>query len=252
MVSAGTHWQIGFQLLGMALIFSALLFLIVHFASPKPLLTSGSTKNTKQNTSVSPLRNYKPLLFAATLIFTAILSTFIVSTQYPVMLTVNLAISEKLLSFCYMASGLGSFVFIQYYARAKMSDAAVGKLIVRLSFMMAIAVGLGFHTEVVNLAALAFVIFIIVSSARTLILITELISALTPQDRVIIIGLQNALQHFAVGLGGALGSLFVTSNSDLSVDFSTMTYVAIALIACTPVLWKGKSSVTFDKVNNTG
>ncbi|WP_081669142.1 MFS transporter [Photobacterium halotolerans] len=252
MVSAGTHWQFGFQLLGMALIFSAILLLIVHFTSPKPLQASEYAKDRVQNTPVNPLSNYKRLFFSAALIFTAILSTFVVSTQYPVMLTVNLAISEKLLSLCYMASGLGSFVFIQYYARAKMSDVAVGKLIARLSLVMAIAVGMGFHTENVNLAALAFVIFIIVSSVRTLILITELISALTPQDRVIFIGLQNTLQHFSVGLGGALGSLLVTLQAGLSVDFSAMTYVAIVLIACTPVLWKGKSLISLDKVNQTG
>ncbi|MEL6117371.1 MFS transporter [Photobacterium sp. SP02] len=252
MVSAGTHWQFGFQLLAMALIFSTFLLLIVHLTSPKPLLAPGYTRDTKQNTPTSPLRNYKRLLFSAALIFTAILSTFVVSTQYPVMLTINLDISEKLLSLCYTVSGLGSFVLIQYYARARMSDITVGKLIGRLSLVMAIAVALGFHTKNVNLAAMAFVIFIIVSSARTLILITELISALTPQDRVIIIGLQNSLQHFAVGLGGALGSLLVTSQADLSVDFSAMTYVAIALIACTPVLWKGKSLISFDKINQTG
>ncbi|MBV7263428.1 MFS transporter [Photobacterium sp. WH77] len=252
MVSSGTHWQFGFQLLGMAFILSAFLFLFVHLTSPKSLPTPGYTRVTKQNTPISSLRNHKILLFSAVLIFTAILSTFVVSTQYPVMLTINLDIPEKLLSLCYTISGLGSFVLIQYYARARMSDITVSKLIGRLSLVMAIAVALGFHTENVNLAALAFVIFIIVSSARTLILITELISALTPQDRVIIIGLQNSLQHFAVGLGGALGSLFVTSQADLSVDFSAMTYVAIALIACTPVLWKGKSLISFDKVNQTG
>lgn len=251
LASSGTNWQFGFQLLGMALVFVTFLFAIVLLTSFKPRVTTPII-NVQESQPMASLSNYKTLLFSISIIFTAIFSTFFVSTQYPVMLTINLKISDNLLSLCYTVSGLGSFIFIQYYARAKMNDYSVGKLIGLLSLVMAVSVGIGFQTENVNLAALAFVLFVIVSSTRTLILITELISALTPQDRVIIISLQNSLQHCAVGLGGALSSLTVNLQSDHSLDFSTMLYVALAFIACTPVLWKGKSFIRFDNVNQTG
>jgi len=57
------------------------------------------------------------------------------------------------------------------------------------------------------LAAGAFVFFIIASSARSLILATEMIATLPIAVRNHIIGIQNALQHFAVGVGGAIPAL---------------------------------------------
>lgn len=108
---------------------------------------------------------------------------------------------------------------------------------------MVTTVGVGFKTVDIYSAATAFVIFIIVSSTRTIILITELVNALTPKDRFRMISLQNSLQHFAVGLGGALGSLLVTQDLDSNLDFTTMIHVAIVLIISTPGLFWIKTSM---------
>lgn len=239
MLSSTSSWQFGFQLLGLALVVVLCLFLVSLFASSKSLIAP-IPKPSHQPSITEAVTNYKELLIAIALIFTAILSTFVVSTQYPVMLLVNLNIPPSLLSFSYALSGLGSFIAVQSYARTSVSDLTISRLIGALSLTMAIAVGVGFHTLSINAAALAFITFIIVSSTRTLILITELISTLTPQTRTKVIRLQSALQHCAVGLGGALGSVLVTTQPDSTLDFTKMIYAAVTLILCVPLLWQLK------------
>lgn len=239
MLSSKSGWQFGFQLLGLALVVVLCLFSVSLFA-PSTSLEAPFPTPTHQPSTMEAVTNYKELCIAITLIFTAILSTFVVSTQYPVMLLVNLNISQPMLSLSYTLSGLGSFIAVQYYARASVGNLTVSRLIGTLSVVMAIAVGIGFNTLNINMAALAFITFIIVSSTRTLILITELISTLTPQSRMKVIRLQGSLQHCAVGFGGALGSALVTAQPDSTLDFTTMIFVALTLILCVPLLWQIK------------
>lgn len=244
LISSGSGWQLGFQVVGGAFSIVTLIFTVLLMASFKQLrLLNHALTKVKQTPTADTLSNGKAMFLSAVVMFTAILSTFVVSTQYPVMLTINLNISEQLLSLCYTLSGLGSFIAIQYYARTKNKDFSLKKLIVLLSLLMVTTVGVGFKTVDIYSAATAFVIFIIVSSTRTIILITELVNALTPQDRVRMISLQNSLQHFAVGLGGALGSLLVTQDLDSNLDFTTMIHVAIVLIISTPGLFWIKTSM---------
>jgi len=236
MLSSGSNWQLGFQVIGSALVLVGVLLFI-------------STRNKAENNSQEFVcSSDKKLLLAEALsnrvvccsvmlIFSAVLGTFLVSTQFPVMLSVNLSISPKLLSFCYVLSGICSFIAMQYYGRVKMSDITVGRIIILLSIVMAVSMVLGFRTINVDLAAVAFIAFIIVSSTRTLILVTELICSLPIKERMLLISMQNSMQHFAVGLGGMLSSLLIHSRSDSSLDFTNLIFAALIMAIFTPMLW---------------
>lgn len=235
-LSSGSHWQLGFQIIGSALALIGILF----FVSTRCITGDNSQElicsNDKTLLFAEALKN-RDIRFSVMLAFSAVLGTFLVSTQFPVMLSVNLNISPKLLSSCYAISGILSFITMQYYGRIKMRDLTVGRVIILLSVVMAVSIVFGFRTENVDLAAIIFIAFVIASSTRTLILATELICSLPIQERIFLISLQNALQHFAVGLSGMLSSLLIYSRPDSSLDFSNLIIASLVMVICTPILW---------------
>lgn len=234
--SSGSSWQLVFQIIGSALVLMGILFFISTRNITKDHSQDLICSNDNKLLLAEALKN-RDVRFSVTLAFSAVLGTFLVSTQYPVMLSVNLNISPKLLSFCYAISGVCSFITMQYYAIVKMSDLTVGRVIILLSVVMAVSIALGFRTENVDLAAIAFIVFVIVSSTRTLILVTELICSIPTQERLFLISLQNSLQHFAVGLGSMFSSLLIYSRPDLSLDFSNLIIVSLIMASGTPILW---------------
>ncbi|PWI33826.1 MFS transporter [Vibrio albus] len=246
LLASAANWRLGFQLLGLALAVITVMFLWQRQPDMSGHLSSNATQK--------PEGQYPPrkkLLFTSSLvIFVTVLSTFVVSTQYPVMLITNLSIPENTLSLCYMLSGVGSFLIMQSYARRSSGRFSVGKLIGVLSLAMVCSVLIGFHTEDVDLTAVFFALFVIVSSARTLILITEIVSALTTQERVKIIGIQGALRHFAITLGGALSSLLVIAGGNAVLDFSYVVYASVGLTLSTPVLWRINSRLMNKKAQS--
>ncbi|MGR5152507.1 MFS transporter [Photobacterium swingsii] len=244
--TSATNWQLGFQLLG-----GGFTCLLILFALYQDSAGAESTASLAPALSTSePPATHKALRFALLIITSAVVSTFIVSTQYPVMLITTLNIPDSLLSWCYTVSGIGSFLAIQAYARVSLKNRSINHVITLLSIAMLVAIHLGFSTLEVVYAAITFIVFVIASSARTLIITTELISSLTVNDQVKMIGLQGAVQHFSVGLGSTISSTLITLGSDLSPDFTQVITVATALIMLTPILWwrnSGKETHSSDK-----
>ncbi|MDN3612074.1 MFS transporter [Vibrio ostreicida] len=232
LVFASTEsWRLGLQLLGGG-------FLVLtgyFFSSTVPLQSPPQHEHSELLNR--PKRGLKLVYFAALLIFSAVLGTFVVSTQFPVLLILNLKLSDQGLSLCYTFGGCGAFMMIQGYARAKLNADAIGRLLVLLSIVMGASVWVGFTTNNNFTAATAFVGFVISSSVRSLILSTELITGLPAQARQKLISLQGALQHFAIGVGGGIAGILVEAQQDLSLDFSRLVAFAPAIIAVTPLLW---------------
>ncbi|MEZ8741329.1 MFS transporter [Photobacterium swingsii] len=247
--TSATNWQLGFQLLGGGFICLLILFALYHHYQDSAGAESTASLAPALSTSEPPA-THKALRFALLIITSTVVSTFIVSTQYPVMLITTLNIPDSLLSWCYTVSGIGSFLAIQAYARVSLKNRSISHVITLLSIAMLVAIHLGFSTLEVVYAAITFIVFVIASSARTLIITTELISSLTVNDRVKMIGLQGAVQHFSVGLGSTISSTLITLGSDLSPDFTQVITVATALIMLTPILWwrnSGKETHSSDK-----
>lgn len=236
MLSSMGEWQLSFQVIaGLLLLIGAVVSL-----SPSIQLKEGSAESEFIDNHKFKLGDYlcsRDLRFAIVLAFSAVLGTFLVSTQFPVMLEVNLGISATLLGYCYAISGTCSFIAMQAFARIMGTDKAIFRLIVCLSLGMVISIVWGFGSLNVVSAAVAFVVFVVVSSTRTLVLSVELINALSVNKRMLLIRLQSSLQHFAVGFGGLLSSALVQPQSDASLDFNTLIYVAVGIVLCTPCLW---------------
>lgn len=236
MLSSMGEWQLSFQVIaGLLLLIGAVVSL-----SPSIQLKEGSAESEFIDNHKFKLGDYlcsRDLRFAIVLAFSAVLGTFLVSTQFPVMLEVNLGISATLLGYCYAISGTCSFIAMQAFARIRGTDKAIFRLIVCLSLGMVISIVWGFGSLNVVSAAVAFVVFVVVSSTRTLVLSVELINALSVNKRMLLIRLQSSLQHFAVGFGGLLSSALVQPQSDASLDFNTLIYVAVGIVLCTPCLW---------------
>ncbi|WP_102308365.1 MFS transporter [Vibrio lentus] len=236
MLSSMGEWQLSFQVIaGLLLLIGAVVSL-----SPSIQLKEGSAESEFTDNHKFKLGDYlcsRDLRFAIMLAFSAVLGTFLVSTQFPVMLEVNLGISATLLGYCYAISGTCSFIAMQAFARIRVTEQAVFRLIVCLSLGMVISIVWGFGSRNVGSAAVAFVVFVVVSSTRTLVLSVELINALSVNKRMLLIRLQSSLQHFAVGFGGLLSSALVQPQSGASLDFNTLVYVAVGIVLCTPCLW---------------
>lgn len=235
-LSSDFSWQLAFQIIGSALVLMGILFFIstrniTEGYSQEPILS-----NDKKLLLTEALKN-RDVRFSVMLAFSAVLGTFLVSTQFPVMLSVNLNIPPKLLSFCYATSGIFSFIIMQYYGRVKIRDLTVGWIIISLSVAMAALIAIGFRTENIDMAAISFIGFVIVSSTRTLIVVTELICSIPTKERIFMISLQNSLQHFAVGLGGMFSSLLIHSRPDSSLDFTNLIIVSLIMTIFTPALW---------------
>ncbi|OAN10908.1 hypothetical protein A3K86_18130 [Photobacterium jeanii] len=250
-LSSTVNWQQGFSVLGAVLIGVALLaiFVVFNTRNGQPAFTSKPTLELSNN--AKPHRqlwrlgirnnsqvNNRKIVFSALILVAAVLSTFTVSTQFPVLLITNLHIKSELLSSCYTVSGVGAFVLMQAYARKPFHQKAVMALVWFCSLLMVTTLVMGFEFENLHLAAFAFCLFVVVSSARTLVVSTELITGLNEVERPIFISLQNALQHISIAIGGAVGSVFVMVEiHSQQLDFSMLVYVASALILLVPVLW---------------
>lgn len=236
MLSSMGEWQLSFQIIaGLLLLIGAVVSL-----STSIQLKEGSAESEFTDSQKFKLGDYlcsRDLRFAIVLAFSAVLGTFLVSTQFPVMLEVNLGISATLLGYCYAISGTCTFIAMQAFARIRGTDKAIFRLIVCLSLGMVISIVWGFGSLNVGSAAVAFVVFVVVSSTRTLVLSVELINALSVNKRMLLIRLQSSLQHFAVGFGGLLSSALVQPQSGASLDFNTLVYVAVGIVLCTPCLW---------------
>ncbi|MDO6544704.1 MFS transporter [Photobacterium sanguinicancri] len=247
--TSATQWQLGFQLLGSGFICISILFTLSKHCQGSTV-TPPTPPFTPESTTPEPPATNRVLQLALLIITSAVVSTFVISTQYPVMLITTLDIPSSQLSLCYTISGLGSFLAVQTYARMSVKSSSISSLIALLSIAMIVAIHLGFNTLDAMFASITFTIFVIASSVRTLIITTELISSLGANTRTKIISLQSAIQHFAVGLGSTISSTLITLRSDSAPDFTQVIAVATVLIMLTPILWwvnNGSNKREYDK-----
>ncbi|NUZ09171.1 MFS transporter [Pseudoalteromonas sp. McH1-7] len=230
-------WQSSIFLLGCCLAITALLFLLIFMQKHKRNIPASVNHDCQIKQNNIHLFN-KKLSFALLFSFVVVMSTFIISTQFPVMLITNFSISNTSLSYCYLLSGVCSFIVIQLYARSKFSNRTTSYLVYFLSGVMLLTVLVGFNTSRSTFSAALFILFIIASSCRSMILVTELIVALQAQERSAFISLQNAIQHFAIAASGIFASLLVKTEDNQTLNFNTLVAVATLLISVTIVMWK--------------
>ncbi|MEQ2355090.1 MFS transporter [Pseudoalteromonas piscicida] len=233
-ITANQGWQLGFMILGSSLAITALLFTFIFLSNIKQASQS-SDSNLKPVNTFHPTKTLKYALFIA---FFVVLSTFAISTQFPVMLITNLSISSSMLSACYLLSGVCSFTAVQLYARSKLNNHTTSYLIYFLSGLMILTVLFGFTISSVIFAAGLFTLFVIASATRSMILVTELITSLHAEERSTFISMQNAIQHFAIASGGTIASLLVTPRENHTLNFNVLIVVSTLLIVITVVMWK--------------
>ncbi|PHI38318.1 MFS transporter [Pseudoalteromonas sp. GCY] len=236
-ITANQGWQLGFMILGSGLAITALLFTFIFLSNIKQASQSStnSDSNPMSSNAFHPTKTLKYALFIA---FFVVLSTFAISTQFPVMLIINLSISSSMLSACYLLSGVCSFIAVQLYARRKLNNHTTSYLIYFLSGLMILAALFGFTISSVIFAAGLFTLFVITSATRSMILVTELITSLHAEERSTFISLQNAIQHFAIASGGTIASLLVMPHENHSLNFNVLIVVSTLLIVITVVMWR--------------
>ncbi|MCM0148739.1 MFS transporter [Photobacterium galatheae] len=232
-LSGEENWQYSFYLLGGAFCLGAIL---IHRTNPDRSNPPETTSALSSNFLPRSFADRALLIRLSFIIFLTVFSTFTVSTQFPVMLVINQQLPENLLSLSYFVGGAGSFLMMQWYGRchARLSDF---HLITGLSLLMVVTTLTGFLTHQPILALASFACFMIVSAARTLIVMTSIFTNLAPALRSTMAGLQNAIQHIAVGLGGAISSLLIHPTLSGALDFSHLL-PWFAFMACiVPVCW---------------
>ncbi|WMO13485.1 MFS transporter [Pseudoalteromonas piscicida] len=240
-ITANQGWQLGFMILGSGLAITALLFTFIFLSNIKQASQSSASNPMPSNT-FNPTKTLKYALFIA---FFVVLSTFAISTQFPVMLITNLSISSPMLSACYLLSGVCSFIAVQLYARRKLNNHTTSYLIYFLSGLMILAALFGFTISSVIFAAGLFTLFVIASATRSMILVTELITSLHAEERSTFISLQNAIQHFAIASGGTIASLLVMPRENHTLNFNVLIVVSTLLVVITVVMWKNFQSKRF-------
>ncbi|WP_330960198.1 MFS transporter [Photobacterium sp. 53610] len=242
-VSGEENWPLSFYLLGGAFSLCALLVLLTNpnrFSQPDtaPPRPADLIPRSSADRSL--------IMRLGFIIFLTVFSTFTISTQFPVMLVINQQLPDNLLSLSYVFGGVGSFLVIQWYGRShdRLSDF---RLINGLSALMVVTALTGFLTHQMMLALASFACFMIVSSARTLIVMTSIFTNLVPGLRSTMAGIQNAIQHIAVGLGGAVSSLFIHSTQPDQLNFSSLLLVFTLMTCMVPFCWKLKNKKSIYK-----
>ncbi|MEJ6473890.1 MFS transporter [Pseudoalteromonas piscicida] len=246
-ITTNQGWQLGMLVLGCGLAIASVLFMLI-IGTLTPHCQNASLLNQPESQTRQPFQLTKVLRYALLMTFMVVLSTFAISTQFPVMLITNLNISSASLGTCYLVGGVCSFIAIQLYARCKLSSQATAYLIYLLSTLMILAVLFGFKMSSNDFSAAFFTLFVVASSSRSMVLVTELISSLQAQSRSIFISLQNALQHFAIATGGSIASLLVVPHENQMLNFNALVVAAVILITITAIMWRNfqKGSVSRD------
>ncbi|QUJ70163.1 MFS transporter (plasmid) [Photobacterium sp. GJ3] len=224
-------WQSTFYVIG-GLLFMCLLLVLI-----RPDATHPQDELDSHPADAQKMPPFAVLPFAL-LIAMTILGTFLVSTQFPVMLVERLHLSETSLALSYLAGGTGSFLLIQSYSRYHGTCSDLTCIAV-LSGLMGLCSVLGFFTDNPHLALAMFAGFMTVSSARSLILVTSTLSDLPAALRTKMAGIQNAVQHLSVGLGAIFSSFMISEAATQPIDFKQLVAVSVILTLLVPAcIWK--------------
>lgn len=231
LVSGHDQWQSAFLLVSILLLLVLGIFCFVV----KPSSDTNKTSLAIDNQVEVNASYYTFVIHPALLLFITIVTTFVVSTQFPVMLITKLNIEHHWLSGCYLVSGVITFSLIQGYARIALAQQRVTVIIGVLSILMIVAALTGFSTQATIFASSMFILFVITSSLRSLLVTSEVLAATSASLRHVMVRWQNVLQHLAVAAGGWLGSVLLSIN-DQQIDFSNMlvVFVGLVFISC---LW---------------
>lgn len=236
-VWSGLPWQDIFKITTVCLVFLSLAGVVIT------QLNEALPTTEKTQASPKGVVNAR-VWFSLGLISSAILGTFVISTQFPVMLTVTMQISHSGLGLSYMCGGVITFIAMQVYARSQV-EVCLGKVLLIFSLLMVLATLLGFNTPSTYIASCAFGCFIAVSALRTLVLTTEVVHRLAPAERLTMVSQQNAVQHLALAIGSALGSALLAPSrtpghppANTVLDYSQLLAFACIFMMLPWFIWR--------------
>lgn len=230
-LSGTQNWRLGLQLLGGL----CLVFCLAWAWAPRPQ----GTQPGQAGAPALDSRGRRRLAVAALLVFVTVLATFVMSTQLPVMLVQRLHSSDSLLQLSYLAGGAGTVLLMQAYGRYAQRLAFL-PLMLALSLLMVASSALALFSLSSALAAAMFVLFMMASATRTLVVVSEVLAGADGAERPRLVALQNALQHGAVGVGGSLGSLALNHGLPGQLAYHQLLALGAVLTLLGPVcvwLW---------------
>ena len=194
-------WQRVFEVIALAML--ALLILLGCKANN---VTPSAQNNAKKLSVRGPQVRYtKTFIFCVLAVFLAVFSTFLVSTQFPIRLVAELNISNLALSLSYILGGLGCFYTLKRHTM-RAGEGVEVKTILVLSLCMTLVTTIGLLTSNDGIGMSMFCVFLVASASRTLIINTDILCLLDSEQRAELIGIQGALQQFAMASAGAAGS----------------------------------------------
>lgn len=203
-------WQRVFEVIALAM-----LAVLIWLGYKAKNVTPSALNNAKKLSALSPQVRYtKTFIFCVLAVFLAVFSTFLVSTQFPIRLIAELNISGLALSLSYILGGLGCFYTLKRHAKRSGEGIEV-KTILVLSLCMVLVTAIGLLTANDRIGMSMFCVFLVASASRTLIINTDILCLLDIEQRTELIGIQGALQQFAIASAGAVGSYL-----------SSMTYLS--------------------------
>ncbi|MGF1741813.1 MFS transporter [Vibrio profundum] len=230
-------WQRVFEVMALAML--ALLILLGYKA--KNVTPSALSNANKLSDNGPQVRYTKTFIFCVLAVFLAVFSTFLVSTQFPIRLIAELDIPNLALSLSYILGGLGCFYTLKRHTM-RSGEGVELKTILVLSLCMALVTTIGLLTSNDGIGMSMFCVFLVASASRTLIINTDILCLLDIEQRSELIGIQGALQQFAMASAGAAGSYLSSMTWGLPTHgawpYLILVIVASIFMLLVPVLCK--------------
>ncbi len=233
-VNSHLGWPSCFMFLAMFLCILSVLF---PQSTPEIVSNKASPESKDCHLKIPLEKNSITFISAILTLATAVFGTFLIATQFPVMLMINFAMSNQALSGYYLISGVGAFIAMNIYAKLSFERKRVSVVIFLLTISMIILSCIGFKTSISNIAGYCFVIFIISSSSRTLIINTELIAGLTAEQRAKFTKVQSTIQNSAISAAGLVSTLLCKETTLDGFNYDPLVFVASLVMVSTPFIW---------------
>lgn len=230
-IASESSWRVSLQLLSV-LIFIGFLGVFLQQRQSVPAQDEAIGSSVRK--SVLQVRHLGSFALCSLAIFFSVFSTFLFSVQLPTFMLGKLHIAPYLVSIGYVVGGLGCFATIQRYTVNSQAFLPLQKILLA-SLGVATLATLVLFSQNVYVVVASFILFIMISASRTLVVKTDILHYADSELRTLMVGTQGGVQYIAMASAGVLGSLILSSGSD-ELNYSLLVEVGLTFSLCVPAL----------------
>ncbi len=232
-LAASTHgWKVAFYVLSVMTLFVALCG--IKIVNTKSELCIDIASNEHQASVNGGIYKRSDFWLGSGAIFMCVFSTFLFSIPLPSYLLTQQHVSASMLSIAYVLGGLGCFFMTNKNAQGDHCSLSIKGLTLS-SVGIGLLAWIAFYVQQSNVAVMAFVLFVVVSASRTIMVKTEALYQVDSGVRSLMIGSQPGIQHTAMAAAGLIGSAILSYGNE--GGYASLVEVGVCFLLLVPVLY---------------